>query len=162
LTYTVPAGSTHAAAGGNYTTANASFGGNVKTTCVPNPSLGTACPALMVLVRPFTESFCSFTIDPPPGQALVAGTNYRAQRLASAGIAGFDMNCAKGGTTCNWSVGNFRLHELTSNSAGIVTRLHVTFEQTCSNLDGSLYGAGTATGELWIVDGTKGYFDALS
>ena len=43
----------------------------------------------------------------------------------------------------------------------MITKLHITYDQTCSNNDGTLYGAGTATGELWIVNGTKGFFDAL-
>jgi hypothetical protein len=44
----------------------------------------------------------------------------------------------------------------------VITRFHIIFEQTCSNLDGTTYGAGTMTGELWIVNDTKGFFDTLS
>jgi hypothetical protein len=100
-------------------------------------------------------------VQAPTGQLLTPRIYERAQRGPSADIAGFSLNCARGGTTCNWSVGRFTLHELESNPSGVVTRLHITFEQTCSNLDGSIYGAGTATGELWIVNGTRGFFDAV-
>src|SRR5262245_51558943 len=66
LVYSVPAGATHTAASGNYTTANASFGGSVRTTCVVNPNIaGSSCPALQVLVQPFGDSFCLLTVDPP-------------------------------------------------------------------------------------------------
>jgi hypothetical protein len=162
LVYSVPAGTTHSASSGNYTTDNAVFGGTVRTTCVPDPTIaGSVCPELMVLVRPFNTTHCSLWIDPPAGERLTP-RSYRAERFAKQGIAGFSMNCARGGTTCNMSVGRFTLHELASNAAGVVTRLHVTFEQTCSNNDGSLYGAGTMTGELWIVNGTRGFQEAIS
>ena len=159
LVYTVPAGLGHAAASGNYTEANASFGGNVRTTCVPDPNIaGSTCPDLMVMVRPFTGTFCQLLMYAPTGQRLTGGT-FTARRFPSADVAGFDMNCARGGTACNASVGRFTIHQLQSNSDGVITRFHIIFEQTCSNLDGTTYGAGTMNGELRIVNGTKGFFD---
>jgi len=130
---------------------------------VPNPNIaGSYCPSLQVLVRPFNDSTCQFFVDPPVGEPLMPRAYAVAQRLASAGVAGFSMNCSKGGTACNWSVGQFALYELQANVDGVVTRLHITFEQTCSNIDGSLYGSGKGTGELWIIDGNKGFFDAIA
>jgi hypothetical protein len=114
-----------------------------------------------VVVKPLSETFCQFFIDPPTGEALTPRVYSVAQRLASPGVAGFSMNCATGGTTCNWSVGQFTLYELQADVNGVVTRLHVSFEQTCSNTDGSLYGSGKAVGELWIINGTKTATGAL-
>ena len=162
LVYSVPAGAGHVAGSGNFTEVNASFGGDVRTTCVPDPNIaGSTCPDLMVLVRPFSDSLCQLFIYAPIGQQLTARSYLRAQRFPSAGVAGFNINCAKGGTACGWSVGQFTIHQLRSNANGVITKLHITYDQTCSNNDGTLYGAGTATGELWIVNGTKGFFDAL-
>ena len=42
-----------------------------------------------------------------------------------------------------------------SNASGIVTRLHLTFEQTCLGGTPPTVGFfGKGTGELWIIDGT--------
>lgn len=156
LIYDIPAAPTHGAGSGNYTTANASFRGSVRTTCVPNPNIaGSVCPDLMVLVQPVSAPFCLLWAFAPVGETLTVGSYPNAQRLASAGIAGLSFNCAQGGTTCNWSVGQFTLYELQADPSGTVTRLHMTFEQTCVPSPTMLNpgGSGKLTSELWIIDG---------
>jgi hypothetical protein len=162
LAYHVNAGAGNAETSAAYTAENATFGGEVRTTCVPNPNLGTLCADLRLRVVPATGSrVCQLLIFAPVGQTLVPGS-YLAESFARQGVAGFDLNCAIAGLTCGQSAGQFTLHELKSDpSSGIVTRLHITFEQTCSagglaTLNTSL--AGKATGELWIVNGTRGFF----
>jgi hypothetical protein len=159
LTYHVAAGTAHTEASGTYTTANASFRGSVRTTCVPNPNIaGSVCPDLMVLVQPVNETFCQLWAFAPLGETLTVRSYPRAQRGPGAGVAGLSFNCAKGGTTCNWSVGQFTLHELQSDPSGTVMRLHIAFEQTCSSIDTlSTAGFGKGTGELWIINGTTPY-----
>lgn len=156
LTYQVAAGTVHGATSGNYTTANASFRGSVRTNCVPNPNIaGSVCPDLLIHVQPVNEVFCQLWAFAPAGETLRIGSYPRAQRGPSAGVAGLSFNCAKGGTTCNWSVGQFTVHQLQSDPSGTVTRLHLTFEQTCASIDTlSTAGFGKGTGELWIVNGT--------
>lgn len=156
LRYEVPAASAHGAASGNYTTANASFRGSVRTTCVPNPNIaGSVCPDLMVVVQPISETFCQLWVFAPVGETLAIRSYPMAQRGPSAGIAGLSFNCAKGGTTCNWSVGNFNVHELQADANGTVARLHLTFEQTCAQIDTlNTAGFGKLVGEIWIVNGT--------
>jgi hypothetical protein len=149
LTYQVPAATTHGAASGDYTTANATFGANVRTSCVPNPNLaGSVCPDLMVHVQPVNETFCQLWASAPPGETLAVRAYSQAQRGPSAGVAGLDFNCGRGGTTCNWSVGRFTIYELRSDMAGTVTRLHMTFEQTCADYATLRPTGGTLTGEL--------------
>jgi hypothetical protein len=162
LVWSVPAGAGHAAGSGHYTEANASFGGDVRTTCVPDPNIaGSTCPDLRVVVRPFSGgSFCQLWMYAPIGRQLTGGT-FTSRRFPSADEAGFSMNCARGGTACGASVGRFTIHKLQSNAAGVITTFHILFEQTCSNNDGTTYGAGTMTGELWIVNGTTGVFDTF-
>jgi hypothetical protein len=157
LTYRVDAATLHGASSGSYTTADASFSGSVRTTCVPNPNIaGSVCPDLMVMVDPFADTFCQLWVFAPVGEALTARAYPSAERGPRAGAAGLSFNCARGGTTCNWSVGNFTIHELRSDGSGVVTRLHMTFEQTCADISTlSTAGFGKGTGELWIVNGTK-------
>ena len=53
------------------------------------------------------------------------------------------------------SVGQFTIRELQSTPAGVVSRLHMTFEEMCADISTlSTAGCGRATGELWIVNGT--------
>jgi hypothetical protein len=156
LTYHVPAAAAHGETSATYTTQNATFSGSVRTTCVPNPAIaGSVCPDLMVMVDPFDETFCQLWAFAPEGERLGVGVYPNAQRSPRDGSAGLSFNCARGGTTCNWSVGRFTMHEIESDASGIVTRLHMTFEWTCADvvtLDTSGFGKGT--GELWIVNGT--------
>jgi len=154
LKYEVPAASAHSAAAGDYTTENATFRGSVRTTCVPNPFIaGSVCPDLMVVVQPVSDRFCQLWVFAPVGETL-AVRSYPSQGGPSAGTAGLSFNCARGGTTCNWSVGNFTVHELQANATGTVTRLHLTFEQTCAQIDTlSTAGFGKLVGELWIING---------
>ena len=75
-------------------------------------------------------------------------------RSPAADTAGFSINCARAAIQCGGNnVSSFTLHELQSNPSGVVTGLHMTFEQTC--LDGALAVGffGKGSGELWIVDG---------
>jgi len=103
------------------------------------------------MVQPLNETFCALSIYAPVGEKL-ATRSYSTQRLPAGGMAGLDFNCAKGGTTCNWSVGQFTLYELQADSSGTVTRLHVTFEQTCADIDTlSTAGRGKVVGDLWIL-----------
>jgi hypothetical protein len=109
----------------------------------------------MVRVDPVSGSLCLLWAFAPVGETFGARAYPVAQRGPGPGVAGLSFNCARGGTACNWSVGRFTVHELQSDSAGTVTRLHMTFEQTCAQINTlSTDGFGTATGELWIVNGT--------
>ena len=156
LRYEVPAASAHAAAAGDYTTANAAFRGSVRTTCVPNPNIaGSVCPDLMVVVQPVGDTFCQLWVFAPVGETLAIRSYPMVQQGNRPGIAGMSFNCARGGTTCHWSVGNFTIHELQAAANGTVTRLYMTFEQTCAQPDTlSTAGFGKLVGELWIVNGT--------
>jgi hypothetical protein len=96
---------------------------------------------------------CQLWAFAPPGETLAVGRTYQSQRGAKPGVAGLDFNCS-GGPNCNWSVGQFTIRELQSTAAGIVSRLHMTFEQTCADISTlSTAGSGRATGDLWIVNG---------
>lgn len=129
----------------------------MRTTCVPNPNIaGSVCPDLMVRVVPSSDrGACQLWAFAPQGESLRVRRAYQAQRGNRTGFAGLDFNCS-GGPQCNWSVGQFTIQELASDATGIVTRLHITFEQTCADIFTlSTAGFGVATGELWIVNGTR-------
>ena len=159
LTFQVAAGAVHGADSGTYTTANATFGGVVRTTCVPNPNIaGSVCPDLMVGVRGTDGRQCVLWAFAPMGRSFGVGSYPRAAFSPAADTAGFFINCARGGTTCGDNSSAFTVHELRSNASGIVTRLHLTFEQTClGGTPPSTAPFGKGTGELWIIDGTNGF-----
>jgi hypothetical protein len=154
LVYQVPAASNHLAASGDYTVANATFSGQVRTTCVPNPQIaGSVCPDLMVMVDPFEETFCQLWAFARSGERISVGRYDPADR-PHAPSGGLSFNCAKGGTACNSSTGWFAVHEIESEPDGKVSRLHMTFEQTCTRGSSDKTPAGgKLTGELWIVNG---------
>jgi hypothetical protein len=156
FTFDVAAGPRNPADGGSFTTANASFGADEFTTCVPNPSLGTTCPDLAVSVRGTNGRTCVFIVFAPLGAKLGVGTYISAGAGPTSSTAGFSLGCARAGTTCGGdSTGAFTISELQATSAGVITRLHMTFEQTCLGGTPLAVGPfGKGTGELWIVDGT--------
>lgn len=159
LNFQVEAGQANAAYSRSYTTETATFGAGVNPSCVPNPSIaGSYCPDLLGFVRPNATGpnaeRCQFIISAPRGQQLRPGT-YRAARVPRDGEAEFSVNCARGGTTCGESTARFILGEMATAASGVVTRLHVTWEQSCLNGTPPSTGFyGKMTGELWIVDGT--------
>lgn len=141
----------------SYTTANATFGASVRTTCVVNPIIaGSVCPDLMVLIRGTDGRQCSMWVLAPIGQTLRTGSYANAAFSPTADTAGFFFNCARAGTTCGDSASSVTIHELRSNPDGVVTRLHLTFEQTClGGFPPALGFFGKGIGELWIVDGAS-------
>jgi hypothetical protein len=155
LSFQVAAATQNPAESGSYTTANATFGASVRTTCVPNPNVaGSVCPDLMVLVRGTDRRSCQLWAIAPVGRSFGVGSYPKAGASATTDSAFFAFNCSGAGTTCNGSVSSFAIQELQSNSSGVVTRLHMTFEQTClGGFPPAVGPFGKGTGELWIVDG---------
>jgi hypothetical protein len=99
-----------------------------------------------------------FIVFAPRGARLGVGTYLNAGAGPTSSTAGFSLGCERAGTLCfSDSTGAFTISELQATSAGVgvVTRLHMTFEQTCLSGTPPTVGAfGKGTGELWIVDGT--------
>jgi hypothetical protein len=159
LTFHVAAAALNSTDSGAYTTANAKFGATVRTTCVPDPNIaGSFCPDLHAIVRGSDNRMCSLIASAPAGTPFGRGTFTTS---GSASPTFFMFNCARAGTTCGASNATFTVHEL-SSSGGIVTRLHLTFEQTClGGTPPSVGPFGLGTGELWIIDGTLGALDTL-
>jgi hypothetical protein len=154
LTFQVAAASFNPADSGSYTTANATFGATARTNCVPNPNIaGHFCPDLVAIVRGTDNRMCTLIAAAPPDRTFGPGT---FTKVGTASLTFFTFNCARAGTTCSDSNASFTVHELKS-SGGIVTTLHLTFEQTClGGFPPALGPFGRATGELWIVNGTTG------
>jgi len=123
---------------------------------VPNPNIaGSVCPDLMALVRGTDGRQCQMWIFAPNGTTLRVGSYPKAAFSPAADTAGFFFNCARAGTTCGDNASAFTIQELQSNASGVVTRLHLTFEQTCLGGTPPAIGFfGKGTGELWIIDGT--------
>lgn len=157
VTFDLAAGQGNSAFSLSYTTANATFGASVRTTCVPNPNIaGSVCPDLMVLIRGTDGRQCTMWVQAPTGQTFRIGSYPKAAFSPTADTAGFFFNCARAGTTCGDSVSSVTIRELRSNPDGVVTRLHMTFEQTClGGFPPTLGFFGKGTGELWIVDGAS-------
>ena len=160
LTFQVEAGQANAAFSRSYTTDTATFGAGVNPSCVSNPTLGTYCPGMLARVTPISSGpdseMCSFTITAPVGQQLRPAT-YRATGSQAGAEAQFSVNCSRAGTACGVnSTAQFTLHEMATASSGVVTRLHVTWEQSCLSGTPPTTGFyGKMTGELWIVNGTN-------
>jgi len=157
VAFDLAAGQGNSAFSLSYTTANASFGASVRTTCVPNPNIaGSVCPDLMVLIRGTDGRQCTMWVLAPSGQTLRVGSYPKAAFSRTADTAGFFFNGARAGTTCGDSASSVNIHELRSNPDGVVTRLHMTFEQTClGGFPPALGFFGKGSGELWIVDGAS-------
>jgi hypothetical protein len=157
VVFDLAAGQGNSAFSLSYTTANATFGASVRTTCVPNPNIaGSVCPDLMVLIRGTDGRQCTMWVLAPSGQTLRIGSYPKAAFSPTADTAGFFFNCARAGTTCGDSASSVTIHELRSNPDGVVTRLHMTFEQTClGGFPPALGFFGKGSGELWIVDGAS-------
>ena len=157
VAFDLAAGQGNSAFSLSYTTANASFGASVRTTCVPNPNIaGSVCPDLMVLIRGTDGRQCTMWVLAPSGQTLRVGSYPKAAFSRTADTAGFFFNCARAGTTCGDSASSVNIRELRSNPDGVVTRLHMTFEQTClGGFPPALGFFGKGSGELWIVDGAS-------
>jgi hypothetical protein len=91
----------------------------------------------------------------PIGKTLTVGSYPVAAFSPTTERAGFFLNCGRAGTTCGDNASSFTIQELQSNSSGVVTRLHMTFEQTClGGFPPTVGFFGKGTGELWIVNGT--------
>ena len=85
---------------------------------------------------------------------LVVGSYPKASFGVAFDNAGFSFKGGREGTTCGDNTAAFTIHELESASSGVVTRLHMTFEQTClSGFPPAVGQFGKGTGELWIVNG---------
>ena len=155
LTFQVAAGAGNAADGGSYSTANAGFGASVRTTCPPSTNIpGPGCFELRVQVRGTDGRLCELWAVPPVGNSLRVGSYPKASFGPAFDSAGFSFKCGREGTKCGDNTAAFTIHELESASSGVVTRLHMTFEQTClSGFPPAVGEFGKGTGELWIVDG---------
>jgi len=156
LTFQVAAGAGNSADGGSYSTANAGFGASVRTTCPPSTNIpGPGCFELRIQVRGTDGRLCELWAVPPVGNPLRVGSYPKASFGPAFDSAGFSFKCGRQGTTCGDNTAAFTIHELESASSGVVTRLHMTFEQTClSGFPPAVGEFGKGTGELWIVDGT--------
>jgi hypothetical protein len=109
----------------------------------------------MAVVRGTDGRQCVMWIFAPNGTTLRVGSYPKAAFSPAVDTAGFFFNCARAGTTCGDNASSFTIQELQSNASGIVTRLHLTFEQTCLGGTPPAVGFfGKGTGELWIIDGT--------
>ena len=101
VAFDLAAGQGNSAFSLSYTTANATFGASVRTTCVPNPNIaGSVCPDLMVLIRGTDGRQCTMWVLAPSGQTLRVGSYPKAAFSRTADTAGFTFNCARAGTTC--------------------------------------------------------------
>lgn len=156
LTFQVAAGAGNAADGGNYSTVNAGFGASVRSICPPNPNIpGSGCLELRVQVRGTDGRLCELWAAPPVGNPLRVGSYPKAAFGLAFDTAGFSFKGGRAGTSCGDNTAAFTIHELESASTGIVTRLHMTFEQTClSGFPPAVGEFGKGTGELWVIDGT--------
>lgn len=136
---------------GRFATTNASFGARVFTACDPEPVDNGRCPSLMVWAVPNTGSWCQLILYAPEGEPLIERTYPRAERFPAPGVAGLAFSCGR--AACDALEGEFTVHRLVTGVDDVVTTLHATFEQTCRE-DGQ--PLGRLTGEVWIVDGTRG------
>ena len=156
LTFQVQAASLNPADSGAYTTANATFGATARTTCVPDPIIaGSFCPDLVAIVRGSDNRMCQLIASAPAGRPFAPGNTYTTVFPVTVGSTFFTFNCAHAGTTCGDKNAAFTVHELSSTD-GLVTRLHLTFEQTClGGFPPAVGPFGKGTGELWIIDGAR-------
>ncbi len=156
LTFQVAASALNAADGGSFTGLESTFTARGKGTCVPNPNLaGSFCPDMFATVQG-NGRFCQMYLVAGGGRALAPGSYPVAPWGAGAtrDSAGITFNCARAGTTCGDSTGSYVIFEIQQDASAVVTRLHMTFEQTCTNNGTPIAGKGT--GELWIINGTRG------
>jgi hypothetical protein len=155
LTFQVAAGAGNAADGGSYSTTNAGFGASVRPLCPPNPNIpGSGCLDLRVQVRGTDGRLCELWATAPVGRPLGVGSYPKAAFGVAFDTAGFSFKGGREGTKCGDNTAAFTIHELESASSGVVTRLHMTFEQTClSGFPPAVGEFGKGTGELWIVNG---------
>jgi hypothetical protein len=79
----------------------------------------------------------------------------KAAAVRTSDTASFSLSCSIAGTGCGDRTAAFTIHELQSDTAAVITRLHLTFEHTCLGGSPPVVGEfGKAAGEIWIVDGS--------
>ncbi len=96
---------------------------------------------LMVSVEGGTRGdYYSFHLAAPAGTTLTRGLYDRAQRTSfrSAGRPGIDVY--GDGRGCNTTSGRFEVRDITFDAAGVVSRLHLLYEQHCEGGVPALFG----------------------
>lgn len=97
---------------------------------------------MMVMARPSGEVW-DLLVRPPLGQDLVVGATYTASTAAETSTI---ANLMFSGTfTCGDSTSHFTILDLAFGSTGVLTRVHMTFDETCNGASAGLRG------ELWFV-----------
>ena len=161
LSFDKPADAVSMAQSVRWTEAEATFGASIRTTCVIEPTIPTSfCPDLMVRIVVYppasptgSDLVCELLMRAAHDEGLHVGRRY--EHATSSPSLASPLLLFACPSTCDVE-GSFTIFELVANSAGMVERLHTTFERRCN--DGGVPGA-TLTGELWIVNGTRGFID---
>ena len=84
--------------------------------------------------------YYSFHLAAPAGTTLARGLYDRAQRTSfrSAGRPGIDIS--GDGRGCNTTSGRFEVRDISFDAAGVVSRLHLLYEQHCEGEVPALFG----------------------
>lgn len=84
--------------------------------------------------------YYSFQLAAPAGTTLTRGLYDRAQRTSfrSAGRPGIDVYGS--GRGCNTTSGRFEVRDIAFDAAGVVSRLHLLYEQHCEGGAAALFG----------------------
>jgi hypothetical protein len=86
------------------------------------------------------QDYYDFQIAAPPGRTLTRGLYAGAERMpdVSAGRPGIDIFGS--GRGCSGTTGRFEIRDIAFNAAGVVSRLHLLYEQHCEDSVPALFG----------------------
>ena len=86
------------------------------------------------------QEWFDFLLVAPPGRNLTRGLYERAQTTDLYDYSRPGIDIGGNGRACNTTTGRFEIRDIAFNAAGVVSRLHLMYEQHCEGSVSALFG----------------------